>query len=57
MKDPTIIDPIVDSIEPLAELFIEYTHLSPEQAKAMAAGMLEFVWGADAVGARWDTEQ
>jgi hypothetical protein len=50
------IDPIVDSIEPLAELFLEYTHLTPEQSKAMAGALLEFVWGADAVGARWDSE-
>lgn len=50
------IDPIVDSIEPLAELFLEYTHLSPDQAKAFAAALLEFTWGADAVPARWDDE-
>ncbi len=48
------IDPIKDSVDPLAELFIEHSHLTPAQATAMATALLEFCWGADAVTSERD---
>jgi hypothetical protein len=42
------VDPIENSIEPLAELLLDYTTLSPKQATAVAAGILEFAKTADA---------
>lgn len=42
------IDPIEDSVEPLAELLLDHTFLSPTQATAVAIGILEFAKTADA---------
>lgn len=41
-------DPIEDAVEGLAELFMDYTNLSPRQATAVAVGILEFARTADA---------
>lgn len=42
------VDPIENSVEPLAELLLDYTLLSPTQATAVAVGILEFAKTADA---------
>ena len=42
------LDPVADSIEPLAELIMNHSHLSPQQAEAVVRTMLDGLWSADA---------
>lgn len=50
----TNIDPIADSVEPLAELLMDHSHLSPQQAEACARALLEFCWASDLATAERD---